>query len=791
MSALRSFLNDVVNAAKETVDVVKKKVVETYDDVKEEVTEIFNPAGKPPTLRLGDKGKDGWVKYLQQLLGVGVDGDFGPKTLEALRAFQEQQQLEANGIAGDQTWAALRGGAPAEPGSCQIPDSITINPGFAVIAEGEGMQFEAKGWYSDGSSKDLTTEVAWDCPVVEFFRFEGNGFASTSKPWGSEIVRITATYPGVETAWTEVTVVARKEPAAEPGVCDEPVLRLTISPADLTMLRGERLHFYAEGKSESSTWDLTSSVVWSSSDEQVIKFDPSENGLATAKAGGKATLTACDDASSVTAWIEVTVADLLEMMISANLPMTCGEQQDFHADGLYSDGDTLPLPGPVDWSSTDTHVIDFGPNGHATARVAGKATVTARYRDSDVSASIEVTVVPALTALISIKIYPEEPLIVEGKELKFTAIGLYLDYSSGSPNDYSRDLTSEVDWSSSADKVVSIDNGVASAAVGLGTVSPMPEIVTITARTPDIAASIEVKVAPALKEITINNQTDPIYEGDELELTVTGKYSNGATKDLTDTVVWSSTDDTVVWFDNGLPKADHGGEATLTALDEASGVSAWIVVTVRAIDVARGDKGDTGEQMIEKRLHVMVHLVETYWDNYRDGLSAFTNDKLLWRDVEASAPVLKAVLAFFGEGLAKVAEDALKEKYGILGAALFKGVRAAYHAWAEETDRQAEASAKMNLKDFLNDLILQIGPSKKKMTDAIEDNENYAKGEYGRLADEDPDHEETDDGKILGAAAKVIHGLDAANAAFDKATPTAAVFHAKLTAAYSASMAGN
>lgn len=63
------------------------------------------------TLRFGDKGAD--VTYLQQRLtakgyGVGaIDGDFGRKTLEAVKAFQAENNLAVDGVVGEKTWATL------------------------------------------------------------------------------------------------------------------------------------------------------------------------------------------------------------------------------------------------------------------------------------------------------------------------------------------------------------------------------------------------------------------------------------------------------------------------------------------------------------------------------------------------------------------------------------------------------------------------------------------------------------------------------------------------------------
>ena len=66
-----------------------------------------------PTIELGSKGSD--VKKAQQLLiangyscGVaGADGDFGAGTYNAVKKFQADNGLEADGIVGANTWSAL------------------------------------------------------------------------------------------------------------------------------------------------------------------------------------------------------------------------------------------------------------------------------------------------------------------------------------------------------------------------------------------------------------------------------------------------------------------------------------------------------------------------------------------------------------------------------------------------------------------------------------------------------------------------------------------------------------
>ena len=65
----------------------------------------------PPTVKSGSTGQA--VTMLQQLLtdygylSGAIDGQFGPNTESAVKAFQTDFHLAADGIVGPRTWAAL------------------------------------------------------------------------------------------------------------------------------------------------------------------------------------------------------------------------------------------------------------------------------------------------------------------------------------------------------------------------------------------------------------------------------------------------------------------------------------------------------------------------------------------------------------------------------------------------------------------------------------------------------------------------------------------------------------
>jgi peptidoglycan hydrolase-like protein with peptidoglycan-binding domain len=89
-----------------------------------------------PTLSVGANGPD--VRRLQRLLVEikelnydQIDGNFGPVTQNAVKAFQEGDSLTVDGIVGPQTWSKL----PADPNTPQVSEGAS-GPVVSALQKG-------------------------------------------------------------------------------------------------------------------------------------------------------------------------------------------------------------------------------------------------------------------------------------------------------------------------------------------------------------------------------------------------------------------------------------------------------------------------------------------------------------------------------------------------------------------------------------------------------------------------------------------------------------------------------
>src|SRR5439155_1643047 len=189
-----------------------------------------------------------------------------------------------------------------------------------------------------------------------------------------------------------------------------------IVPNSATIPAGLQQQFTAFGDfSDGNTYDITTAVIWSSSNTgtATISNASGSQGLATAvAAGGPVTITATygGGGAGYTATASLTVSNAILQSIAltpATPSAPKGVTQQFIATGTYSDASTFALTNTAAWSSATTSVATINSIGLASAVNVGTSSVSAAYQG--ISGNTTLTVTSAILQSITIAANPAVP----------------------------------------------------------------------------------------------------------------------------------------------------------------------------------------------------------------------------------------------------------------------------------------------------------------------------------------------------------------------------------------------
>jgi N-acetylneuraminic acid mutarotase/uncharacterized protein YjdB len=167
--------------------------------------------------------------------------------------------------------------------------SIAVNPTTATVALGTSQQYQAIGTYTDGSTQNITTLVAWSSAASTVATVNGTGLAL-----------------GVSQGATTLTAAFESVIVTVPLTVGPPnLVSVVVTPDAASLSIGAVQQLTATGSySDGSTQNLTASTTWVSSNSNVVGV--SSAGLATAVAAGNVTITATSGSASATAAMVVT-----------------------------------------------------------------------------------------------------------------------------------------------------------------------------------------------------------------------------------------------------------------------------------------------------------------------------------------------------------------------------------------------------------------------------------------------------------------------------------------------------
>lgn len=375
---------------------------------------------------------------------------------------------------------------------------------------------------------------------------------------------------------TSEVVVSSEDANELPHNCTDNTKMSVVNPATGITLDKTALEL-AKGQTAKLTAALTpadasSKITWKSDNDSIAVV--SEDGTVTAKAGGKATITAT--AGAVSASCTVNVGVPMTGISVSDVTVSRGKTAQLAV--TYEPSDTTSDKS-VTWKSGDESVAKVDPaTGVVTGLKEGTAVITAT--------TTKTSPVHTATAKVTVK---EKHLTEElGKELAFRKLDALKGqtvYMNGFLNldklveENGITDTFEIVWSSSDTEIAAVDKSGAITFKKEGKVTITAVITAIdgsgkAAGEYTVVTDIEVREIP-LKSIAFDQVITEMAVGSTKTLKII--YNPADTTDVRD-VVWESSDSSILSVEDGKITALKVGEAEITAKVGEKSVSCKIVV---------------------------------------------------------------------------------------------------------------------------------------------------------------------------------------------------------------------
>jgi len=429
-----------------------------------------------------------------------------------------------------------------------VLESIVVTPANDSVPVGTLTQFTATGTYSDGSTQNLTATATWTSSNTAVTTISASGLV-TALTINATPIMITAT-SGTVSGNTGLTVAA----ATLTSIVIPSGPQNTITIANGTSYQFTAWGFYNDG----SKRYITSQVTWSSSMPGVATIAP--DGHAQSVSNGSTTITATLGSVTENVTLDVSTATVTAIVVGPSgatiAPLTA---QPFTAIGTFSDGSTQNITQDVVWASSSTAAATIsntsGSIGVATAVAFGSPTISAAFGGMSGSAMLNVS----SATPTSITVTSASAGMAAGSTVALQAIGTFSDLTT-------QHIGTVATWSSSAPTVASVN--------GFGIVTGVSNgPVTITCQLGGVSntASLTVEGLTAIGISTGNKAGLSVAGGTSIGLVATGTLTDGTSQDLTNSVLWTSSNPAVANMSDasgsfGSAIGNAPGTSTVTAV---------------------------------------------------------------------------------------------------------------------------------------------------------------------------------------------------------------------------------
>ncbi len=482
--------------------------------------------------------------------------------------------------------------------------SIALTPAAPALDIGEARSLVATGTFEGNVTRNITqllTYASSNSGVVAAPNADGN------KSRVEGVAPGTATISAVDT----VTGVSSGDSGGNATVSVLGALEsITLSPVTKTKAAGQFVNYLATGHyAGGGMQNITQEVDYASSNPSVAtasnpvgnkgRVDTVAPGTATISASHPSGITTTAGGNDATLTVSAAVTNLLRISLApTSATRSVGELQRFTVTGHYEGDGVANLTQQAVYSSSNPSMAAApntqGDKSRVDMVAPGVATISATYIDPNTQLEVSTTdsgddaTITVIGALERITLSPVQATRASGQSITYTAIG---HFGGGS----TKNLTQRVDYASSNPAVATAPNAtgnkskVDTVAPGQVTISATDTLTGLSTTT--TGDDVALTVIGALERITLSPANATRAPGGLQRYTATGHFGGTVTQNLTQDVLYSSSDPAVASAPN-----DEGDRSRVDALAPGTGT---ITATHPTANISTTDTGDDAQLIVE------------------------------------------------------------------------------------------------------------------------------------------------------------------------------------------------
>ena len=496
-------------------------------------------------------------------------------------------------------------------------DQLEISPVVINLAQGNQARLNAIGIFSDGSKQSLEQQIDWRIEPEGLAELTPDNTLQARQPGSGELV---ARYTG--------------EPALSVSVPIE-ILPLTLVELRLTVpeeriASGTRSPIVVTGTYDNGMQvDLSGQVDWRVTPSGAARVEREmDQAWLYALQPGTVSVQATLDGISDTAALEISAARLESINIVAERrELAAGMGLTLTAMGHFSDGSVQDISRDVVWTSKTPDIVAVDANSGKLQAISPGSTEVVALLDG-IYDRLPVEVTPAL--LTDILLSSETLTLPLGDTLRLNATGVYSDGSRS-------DITARVSWISSDPAVIATDNA---AQPGLLSARALGQA-SVRASLEGIERSLELRVSEArLTALALEADSRQLPAGGQQVLRAIGIYSDDSKRDLSDAVIWSTTDTSVLDI---VPNGENAGLLRALAAGSAQAVARLGELESRlAIEVTAASLQGIEIELPAQSLNDESGLIPvTATGVFSDGSRSDISQRVSWQSSSAQVEILR------------------------------------------------------------------------------------------------------------------------------------------------------